>query len=55
MSDTLDLQALREEIEAVDYEILVQLKRRMAIVEKVVEAKLTAASPFRDQDGARRP
>ena len=48
MSDLPDLQAIRETIEAVDREILALLKQRMALVERVAEAKLVSASPFRD-------
>jgi chorismate mutase/prephenate dehydratase len=43
-----DLQSLRESIEAVDREILAQIRRRMSLVEEVVGAKLDAAAPFRD-------
>jgi chorismate mutase/prephenate dehydratase len=43
-----DLQALRDAIEALDHELLAFLKRRMEHVEAVAEAKLRAASPFRD-------
>ena len=48
MSDARDLQSIRESIEAVDREILATLKRRMGLVEQVANAKLAAASPFRD-------
>ena len=44
-----DLQALREAIEAVDEEILAQLKRRMELVDRVVAAKLDRAVPLRDR------
>jgi len=36
MAKTRDLQALRESIEAVDHEILAQIRRRMSLVEEVV-------------------
>src|SRR5436305_12902372 len=49
MSDTRDLQALREGIEAIDRGILEQLRRRMDLVEEVVGTKLRAAYPFRDE------
>jgi chorismate mutase/prephenate dehydratase len=48
MSGPVDLQALRESIEAVDREILKRLKQRMELVEGVARAKLAAAIPFRD-------
>jgi len=48
MDEPRDLQALREEIEKLDRDILGLLKRRMEQVEQVAEAKLEAASPFRD-------
>lgn len=50
VQDRERLQRLREEIEAVDLELLALLKRRMEIVERVVETKLAAASPFRDPE-----
>jgi chorismate mutase / prephenate dehydratase len=43
------MQALREAIEAIDRELLAQLKRRMEMVEHIAQAKLAAAFPFRDQ------
>ena len=43
------MQALREAIEAIDRELLAQLKRRMELVEQIAQAKLEAAFPFRDQ------
>jgi prephenate dehydratase/chorismate mutase len=49
MSDNLDLQALRQAIEEVDREILRKLKGRMELVERVAQAKLAAAIPFRDR------
>ena len=45
-----DLATLRERIEAVDREIIRLLAERLKIVEGVVEAKLAAASPFRDRE-----
>jgi chorismate mutase/prephenate dehydratase len=45
---TPDLQSLRESLEAVDREILAQIRRRMSLVEEVVGAKLDSAVPFRD-------
>lgn len=44
-----DLATLRDQIEAVDRRIIALLAERLAIVEGVVEAKLAAASPFRDR------
>ena len=49
MSNTPDLQALREEIESLDREILRKLKSRMELVERVAQVKLVAAIPFRDR------
>jgi chorismate mutase / prephenate dehydratase len=46
---TSDLGSLRDRIEGVDRKILELLAERLAIVEDVVEAKLAAASPFRDR------
>ena len=43
------MQALREAIEAIDRDLLAQLKRRMELVEDIAKAKLEAAFPFRDQ------
>ena len=43
-----DLQALREELEDLDRDILELLKRRMQRVEDVARVKLEAAVPFRD-------
>jgi len=47
--DVRDLQSLRESIEAIDREILSQLRRRMSLVEEVAASKLRAAYPFRDE------
>jgi prephenate dehydratase/chorismate mutase len=49
MSDSLDLQALRQALEEVDREILRKLKNRMELVERVARVKLAAAIPFRDR------
>ncbi len=45
-----DLVSLRDRIEAVDRNIIALIAERQAIVEHVVSAKLTAASPFRDRE-----
>jgi len=45
-----DLAALRDRIEAVDRQIIALIAERQKIVEGVVEAKLAAASPFRDRE-----
>ena len=45
-----DLASLRDRIEAVDRKIIDLIAERMRIVEDVVEAKLAAASPFRDRE-----
>ncbi len=50
MSDpALQLGALRDRIEAIDRQIITLLAERLHIVEDVAEAKLAAASPFRDR------
>jgi len=49
MSASRDLQALREAIEAIDREILSQLRERMNLAEEVASAKLRTAYPFRDE------
>ncbi len=46
--DTLDLTELRDALEALDRELIDVLARRMALVVPIAEAKLDAASPFRD-------
>lgn len=43
-----DLSSLRESIEALDRKLLALLAERMRLVETVANAKLAAASPFRD-------
>jgi chorismate mutase / prephenate dehydratase len=48
MESSRDLQTLREEIERLDQQILQLLKQRMESVERVAEAKLVSAAPFRD-------
>jgi chorismate mutase / prephenate dehydratase len=45
-----DLAQLRDRIEAVDRKIIALVAERLKIVEDVVAAKLTAASPFRDRE-----
>ncbi|MEE2776942.1 MAG: prephenate dehydratase [Acidobacteriota bacterium] len=47
--DDRDLQALREDIEAIDRELLGALKRRMELVESVAVSKVDNAVPFRDR------
>ncbi len=47
--DTRDLQAIREAIEAIDREILAQLRKRMSLAEEVAATKVRAAYPFRDE------
>jgi chorismate mutase/prephenate dehydratase len=47
--EPLDLQGLREALEEVDGEILAQLERRMALVDRVAGVKLDAVFPLRDQ------
>jgi chorismate mutase/prephenate dehydratase len=49
MSEPRDLPALREAIEAIDRELLAQLRRRMDLAEEVAAAKLRTAYPFRDE------
>ncbi len=44
-----NLGSLRERIEAIDRQIIALLAERLRIVEDVAEAKLAAASPFRDR------
>ena len=44
-----NLGSLRDRIEAIDRQIIVLLAERLRIVEDVAEAKLAAASPFRDR------
>jgi len=45
-----DLVSLRDRIEAVDRQIIDLLAERLKIVEDVVDAKLTSASPVRDRE-----
>jgi chorismate mutase/prephenate dehydratase len=49
-ADVTTLGALRDRIEAVDRQIITLLAERQDIVKGVVEAKLAAASPFRDRE-----
>ena len=49
MSEPRDLPALRAAIEAIDRELLAQLRRRMDLAEEVAAAKLRTAYPFRDE------
>ena len=49
MPEPRDLPALREAIEAIDRELLSQLRRRMDLAEEVAAAKLRTAYPFRDE------
>ncbi len=48
MAEQPDLSQLRETIEAIDRELLALLARRLEVVVPIAEAKLEAASPFRD-------
>src|SRR6059036_3931008 len=43
-----DLSSLRESIEALDRKLLALLAERMRLAETIANAKLAAASPFRD-------
>lgn len=45
----MDMQRIREAIEAVDREILAQLRKRMDLAAAIAAAKLQSAAPFRDQ------
>ena len=47
--DDRDLQALREDIEAIDRELLGALKSRMELVESIAVSKVDNAFPFRDR------
>ena len=49
MTQKRDLQALREEMEAVDREILTHFRRRMELAEEIAVFKLDNAFPFRDK------
>ncbi len=46
----MNLVALREAIDKVDRQIIALLAERQRLVEEVAEAKLAAASPFRDRE-----
>jgi len=48
VADQPDLTELRQTIEAIDSELLALLARRLEVVVPIAEAKLEAASPFRD-------
>jgi chorismate mutase/prephenate dehydratase len=48
LADQPDLSRLRETIEAIDRELIALLAKRLAVVVPIAEAKLEAASPFRD-------
>jgi len=50
MADKVDLQALREEIESIDRELLEVLRQRKECVEEVAAVKVKAAYPFRDKE-----
>ena len=50
MSDADYLATLRDAVSDVDREILGLLRRRLALVERVLGAKLAAASPLRDRE-----
>ncbi len=46
----MDLSTLRDRIDHVDRQIIALLAERMRVVEEVANAKLDAASPFRDRE-----
>jgi chorismate mutase/prephenate dehydratase len=48
MADPMDLPQLREAIEQVDRELLLNLRKRMELVEGVARAKVLGAIPLRD-------
>jgi len=48
VSDPVDIQAIREAIEALDARLIALLSERMDLVERVSQWKLDAAAPFRD-------
>ncbi len=48
MSEPVDLPALRDAISGVDRDILIALRKRMELVERVAQAKLSNAIPLRD-------
>lgn len=50
MTGSADLQALREELEGIDREVLELLRRRLERTEAVAESKLARAVPFRDEE-----
>jgi len=49
MSEAPDLSDLRQALEDLDRELIGLLAQRLALVEPIAEAKLNAASPFRDE------
>ncbi len=49
MDTPADMQRIRAAIEAVDREILAQLRQRMDLAAEIAAAKLDSAAPFRDQ------
>jgi chorismate mutase/prephenate dehydratase len=49
MDTPKDMQRIRTAIEAVDREILAQLRKRMDLAAAIAAAKLESAAPFRDQ------
>jgi chorismate mutase len=49
MSEPRDLPALREAIEAIDRELLAQLRRRMDLAEEVAAAKVLGTYPAAGQ------
>ena len=48
MQKAPDLQALRDELESIDRQLMSTVKHRMELVEKVAATKIKAAFPFRD-------
>ena len=48
-ADKRDLQALREEMESIDRDLLQQFRRRMALSEEIAIYKIDNAFPFRDK------
>jgi chorismate mutase/prephenate dehydratase len=49
MSNSKAMQELRQAIETADRNLLLALRDRMNLVERIVESKLTSAYPFRDR------
>lgn len=50
MTEQVDLQSLREDLEAIDRQLLALLRRRLERTEAVAESKLARAYPFRDEE-----